>query len=486
MTILDLHYRQRLTTGAPSRALRALPSTALALDVMIILSVGAIAAVGRDRLSLFDQPTTVVNDLGVTAPLMLVAWLFAILAAGGYRRNVFGAGTDELKRIVNASLITAGALGVGCYLVQFSLLRGFFLLSFGLGIPALVTGRVLLRRALHGARRRGNLLQRVVIAGSRAHIDEIASVLRRERWLGYTIVGALTPAYDLSEETKSGIPVLGNADEATSVVQESGVDVIFFAGGALGSAGQMRQIVWDLETKDVQVVVAPSVTDICSDRIRVRPVGGLPLIHIEPPTAIDASRWGKRLFDIVGSVALLVAFAPLFVLATLRIKAHDRGPVLFRQTRIGRDGSEFSCLKLRTMVLDAEAKLAKLHEEVGYEGGLFKMEHDPRITRPGHWLRRFSFDELPQLINVLRGEMSLVGPRPPLPLEVAHYERDTHRRLRVRPGMTGLWQVSGRSDLSWSEAVRLDLYYVDNWSMLQDLSILSKTFGAVFGTRGAY
>jgi lipopolysaccharide/colanic/teichoic acid biosynthesis glycosyltransferase len=138
------------------------------------------------------------------------------------------------------------------------------------------------------------------------------------------------------------------------------------------------------------------------------------------------------------------------------------------------------------MVLNAEALLARLHAEQGYEGGLFKMANDPRVTKPGHWLRRFSLDELPQLVNVLRGEMSLVGPRPPLPLEVARYEVDTHRRLRVRPGMTGLWQVSGRSDLSWSEAVRLDLYYVDNWSMVQDLSILSKTFGAVFRSRGAY
>jgi exopolysaccharide biosynthesis polyprenyl glycosylphosphotransferase len=232
--------------------------------------------------------------------------------------------------------------------------------------------------------------------------------------------------------------------------------------------------------------VAPSVTDVAGDRIRVRPVGGLPLMHIEPPTAIEASRWGKRLFDVAGSLCLLLAFAPVFLVATLRVRLHDGGPVLFRQNRIGRDGRTFSCLKFRSMVLDAEERLAALHAQQGYENGLFKMENDPRITKPGQWLRRFSLDELPQLVNVLRGDMSLVGPRPPLPLEVERYEEDTHRRLRVRPGMTGLWQVSGRSDLSWSEAVRLDLYYVANWSMLQDLSILSKTFGAVFGTRGAY
>lgn len=424
--------------------------------------------------------------MAIAGPLMLVGWIFALATFGGYRPNIFGAGTDEYRRVLNASLFAAGLVGVGCYLAKFTLSRGFFVLAFVLGVPALVLGRYLLRRALHSARRRGNLMQRVLIAGTGSHIDEIASVLRREPWLGYRVVGALTPATDLSEETRTGIPVVGNADEATSVAQSTQADVIFFAGGALGSAAQMRQIVWELEHHSIQVVVAPSVTDISSDRVRVRPVGGLPLMHIDPPTALDASRWGKRLFDLIGSLGLLVAFAPLFVFAAVWIKIHDGGPILFRQTRIGRDGHEFSCLKFRSMVPDAEARLAKLHAEQGYTDGLFKMEDDPRITGPGQWLRRYSLDELPQLLNVLRGEMSLVGPRPPLPLEVSRYEGDAHRRLRVRPGITGLWQVSGRADLSWSEAIRLDLYYVDNWSMLQDVSILARTAGAVFSSRGAY
>jgi exopolysaccharide biosynthesis polyprenyl glycosylphosphotransferase len=485
MTLLSTG-RQRLSIVAPSRALRVLPLTALVVDVVIMVGVGTVAGLGRERLDVFETSASVVDSLGLAAPLILLGWMFAIFAVGGYRPNLFGAGTDEYKRVVNASLLTAGLVGIGCYMARFALSRGFFVLAFGLGIPALVLGRFLLRRAIHSARRHGALLQRVLIAGSLAHVDEIASVLRREPWLGYHVIGALTPEYDLSDETASGIPVLGNADEATSLVEASGADVIFFAGGALGSAGQMRKIVWDLEHHDVQVVVAPSVTEISSDRIRVRPVGGLPLMHIDPPTAIDASRWGKRLFDIVGSLSLLLAFAPLFLLATIQIKWHDRGPVLFRQTRSGRDGHAFSCLKFRTMVRDAESLLAELQVEQGYDGGLFKMENDPRITRPGRWLRRYSLDELPQLVNVLRGDMSLVGPRPPLPVEVASYDVDAQRRLRVRPGMTGLWQVSGRSDLSWSEAVRLDLYYVDNWSMLQDVSILAKTVGAVFGSRGAY
>jgi exopolysaccharide biosynthesis polyprenyl glycosylphosphotransferase len=301
------------------------------------------------------------------------------------------------------------------------------------------------------------------------------------------VVGAITPtAYDAAE-TSAGVPVIGHADDLSSFpAHVEGADVLFFAGGGHFSAGDLRQIQWELERHDVSLVVAPSLTDVSSERVRIRPVGGLPLMHLDAPRWGHAGRWAKRTFDIAGSSALIFATAPVFIWASVWIKISDRGPVLFRQTRTGREGEEFSCLKFRTMVVDAEARLKELQEQTGYAGGLFKMKDDPRITSPGRVLRRFSLDELPQLFNVLRGDMSLVGPRPPLPAEVQQYDGDTRRRLHVRPGMTGLWQVSGRSDLSWEEAVRLDLYYVDNWSMLQDLSILGRTFGAVLGSKGAY
>ncbi|GAW48475.1 Exopolysaccharide biosynthesis polyprenyl glycos ylphosphotransferase [Nocardioides sp. PD653] len=484
MTLLSV--RRNELTGAPSRALRYLPTSALLLDLAIVATVGLLAITGRRRLPIFENAADVSSNLTVAGPLVVLGWILVIAFMGGYRNDVFGAGTDEYKRVLNASLVTAGLLGVSCYLAKFSLSRGFFLLLFAVGVPSLILGRYSLRRTVHEARRQGKLQYRVAIAGLPSHVDEIAAVLRRESWLGYHVVGALTPAHDLNEVTGSGIPVIGSCEEATSVVKTSDLDIIFFAGGALSSANQLRKIAWDLEQQDVQVVVAPSVTDVSGERVRVRPVGGLPLIHIDPPRATDAARWGKRLFDVVSSTLLLIAFAPLFAIAAARIKVADGGPIFFPQTRIGRNGGEFRCLKFRSMVVDAEARLAALQVAEGYEGGLFKMKDDPRITKPGRWLRRYSLDELPQLWNVLRGEMSLVGPRPPLPLEVATYHTDTRRRLRVRPGMTGLWQVSGRSDLSWSEAIRLDLYYVDNWSMLQDLNILTKTVGAVFSRRGAY
>ncbi|MCD4533767.1 sugar transferase [Nocardioides sp. cx-169] len=467
-----------------SRALRYLPATAFLVDALVIIASAMLGALGRDVL--FATDTDIAGHLGIVGPLIVLGWIGTIVLAGGYTKSVFDAGTDEYKRVVQSSFMTAGLVGVACYFARFPLSRGFFLLTFVIGIPALVLGRVLLRRFVHAARRRGSLLHRVLIAGSPGHIDEIAHVLRRETWLGYQVIGALTPAHYLEEETRGGVPVLGNSDDATSAVLEHEADIVFFAGGALSSATQMRRIAWDLEHQDVQVVVAPSVTDVSAERVRIRPVGGLPLMHIDPPKATDAARWGKRLFDIVGSASLVLLLSPVFLLAAVSIKMHDRGPVLFRQTRVSRHGGEFPCLKFRSMVTDAEALLQQLHAEVGHHEVLFKMREDPRITRPGRWLRRFSIDELPQLFNVLRGEMSLVGPRPPLPSEVARYRGDVNRRMHVRPGLTGLWQVSGRSDLSWDETVRLDLYYVDNWSMLQDLSILAKTVGAVFGSRGAY
>ena len=288
------------------------------------------------------------------------------------------------------------------------------------------------------------------------------------------------------EATPGGVPVIGDSGGLAGTAREVGADIIFLAGGAFDSPEDLRDVSWDLEDERVQIVVAPNVTDVSRERVRIRPVGGLPLIHLEKPRASKASRWGKRAFDIVGSTCLLIVFSPLLIASALAVVWHDRGPVLFRQSRIGRDGQRFQCWKLRTMVPDAEGLLESLHERHGYDGGLFKIRDDPRVTRPGRFLRRYSIDELPQLVNVLLGDMSLVGPRPPLEAEVAQYDRSMRRRLRVRPGMSGLWQVSGRSDLAWSEAIRLDLYYVENWSMLQDLVILARTFAAVVGRRGAY
>ncbi|MBJ7358869.1 sugar transferase [Nocardioides sp.] len=485
MTVLN-EVRERVGTASPSSTLRYVPLVALLTDIGLVAASVVLAVLGRKQLSLFTSAADISSHLTFVGPLLVLGWVVVVYLAGGYRADVFGAGTDEYKRVFNASIVTAGLLGVACYLAKFQLSRGFFLLAFAVGIPLLLLGRWASRQTLHRARRAGRLQQGVVIAGTAPHIDEIANVLRRESWLGYRIIGAITPVHDDREETPAGIPVLGDTTDVTALVMKTEADVIFFAGGSIGTGAAMRQAVWDLEQHRVQVVVAPSVTDISNQRIKVRPVGGLPLMHVDPPTWSHASRLGKRVFDVVGSLSLLVLLSPVFVAVAAVIRLHDGGPVLFKHNRVGRHGGSFECLKFRTMCTDAEDRIKALQVEHGQQALLFKLKDDPRITRPGRTLRRFSIDELPQLLNVLLGDMSLVGPRPQVPAEVELYDSAMSRRLHVRPGVTGLWQVSGRSDLSAEEAVRLDLYYVDNWSMLQDLSILAKTLRAVVSRQGAY
>ncbi|GAB2779934.1 sugar transferase [Nocardioides salsibiostraticola] len=483
MTILE-ELRARSDTRTPSRALRYLPATAFLVDLIIIVTCVSAAVIGRSRWQIFEVDTRVDEFVGIFAIVTVLLWMAINLGFGAYATSVFVAGPDEYKRITRATLFTFGFLGVACFLAKFPLARGFYVLAFAFGLPAIVLGRLLLRRTVHRAHRRGHLLSRVLIAGSATHIDEIAGVLRRESWLGYDLLGALTPAGS-EPTTHGGVPVIGTTDEILCQVEALKPDIVFFAGGAVKTSEDLRRLAYELAKADVQLVVAPSVTDVSSDRVRIRPVGGLPLIHVDPPRASGISQVAKRLFDIVGSFLAIVVFSPILLGIALWVRRDD-GPALFRQTRVGKGGGEFACLKFRSMVTNAEELLADLHAAAGYERGLFKMHDDPRITGAGRFLRKYSLDELPQLFNVLRGEMSLVGPRPPLPAEVAQYEKHVERRLDVRPGLTGLWQVSGRSDLTWEEAVRLDLYYVDNWSMLQDLNIIAKTVRVVLTSDGAY
>jgi exopolysaccharide biosynthesis polyprenyl glycosylphosphotransferase len=268
--------------------------------------------------------------------------------------------------------------------------------------------------------------------------------------------------------------------------EKVGADTVLVTRGAYSSSDDLRSIAWDLEGSDIDLVVVPSLTDVAGPRIHMRPVAGLPLLHLEGPQADEAGGLTKRAFDFFGAMCALLVLSPVFLAVAALIKLDDGGPVFYRQSRIGLNGKAFPCLKFRSMSMGAEKRKADLRAEANHDGALWKMQGDPRVTRVGSFLRRFSVDELPQLVNVLRGEMSLVGPRPQQAWEVETYTKAMRRRLLVRPGMTGLWQVSGRSSLPWSEAVRLDLYYVDNWSMVGDLLIIAKTVRAVLFSEGAY
>ena len=252
------------------------------------------------------------------------------------------------------------------------------------------------------------------------------------------------------------------------------------------SGVRLRDLAWQLEKSDTDLCVAPALLDVAGPRTTIRPVVGLPLLHVDHPEFTGLRHLIKSAFDHLAAAAALVFSSPLFLVISLAIRLTDGGPALFRQERVGKDGRPFMLFKFRTMVVDAERQKSQLSELNETDGVLFKIRCDPRVTHIGAKLRRWSLDELPQLINVLIGDMSLVGPRPALPEEAALYGDHVRRRLAVKPGITGLWQVKGRSDLSWKEGVRLDLRYVENWSFMLDLQILWKTGWAVFQGNGAY
>lgn len=473
-----LHIPRRVTHRSRSVA----PWLLVLTDAVTVLLATLAALAFRNMVPGFTE-RTVQYSLSTLWPLAVVIWLACLGASGAYSDKNLGAGTDEYARTMQSSLLAAAFIGICCYLTRFDLSRGFYILLFLIGTPMLVLTRWMVRRVIHILRRRNWLTRRVVLAGNPQNIQEILSVTRRETWLGYYVVGALLPAG--ADRAELDIPVLGTVDDAIDVVDQRDIDIVIFADGAFPSSRGFRRMAWALESHHAQMVVAPALTDIASQRIQVRPVAGMPLVLVEPPTTQQAGRWMKRTFDIVLASLILLLISPIMLATALAIWFDDHGPVIFKQVRVGKNGETFECLKFRSMVTNAEEILKNLNNE-GPNAVMFKMENDPRITKVGHFIRRFSIDELPQLWNVVRGDMSLIGPRPALPKEVALYAPHVNRRLEVRPGLTGLWQVSGRSNLSWDDTVRLDLYYVDNWSMTQDLSILAQTVKAVLASDGAY
>ena len=413
-----------------------------------------------------------------------VLWLVVIGMFGRYAPSQVRTSAAEYKQAVIASLTAAGVISILGYLSNYEyprMLLGVWMLT---GVVVLSLSRLIRRFAMYRLHRRNKFVTPVLIAGSPSHADEIAKVFNREKWVGYQVKGVITD--DQVASTPAGIPVLGSLAKLPTLVKSNAAPAVVFAEGSFDSPSNFRRLAWELEQSKVQMILAPTLADVSADRLDFRPVAGLPLVNVARPTAAKSLRWVKRSIDVIGSAFFLLMTSHILLAAMLAVKLEDGGPIFFKQRRVGLNGEEFDCLKLRSMCVDAEARLAELQAKNEGTGYLFKMKDDPRITRTGKIIRRFSVDELPQLWNVFRGDMSLVGPRPALPKEVALYDFDTRRRLRVRPGLTGLWQVSGRSRLSAEDSQRLDLYYVDNWSLGQDFSILLRTAKAVVGSDGAY
>ena len=483
--------RQRLTPAPAERQAGRPPATSpswLVPAAAVTLDVACAAlSLAMAGLVLPGAPWSGPLTSLLVIAVLTTAWVLVVAICRGYDAIGLRTGTEGYRRLVKATVATAALTGFACYVLAVELNRVFLVLALGAGLLMMVLGRVSLRSVIVRLGRSGMLVQRVLMIGDESHVDEFCAVLSRHESLGFSVVGALTPRGEAGQETKGGVRILGEAAEAGHLAAVAGADLLLFAGGGVSSSAELRRVTWDLQDHPVRIAVAPSVTDVAPERIRMRPVGGVPLLDVEKPRAAAASKKAKRLFDIVGSLVILTLTAPLFAFVAWRIHRYDGSPVFFRHERIGRTGVPFGCWKFRTMGVDADRLLAELLEERGVDGAIFaKLKDDPRITPPGRWLRRLSLDELPQLFNVLLGHMSLVGPRPQVAAEVAEYDDIMARRLHVKPGMTGLWQVSGRSDLPLDDAIRLDTYYVENWSMLRDLTILFRTPLAVLGARGAY
>ncbi|MDQ0000840.1 sugar transferase [Pseudarthrobacter sulfonivorans] len=420
-----------------------------------------------------------------------VAWWVMLGAWSTRQSRILGAGPDEYKRVVAASLWLFGVLAIYSYVARIDTARGYVGIALPVGLIGLLMARWLFRQHLNVDRQKGGSMSRLLLLGGPGAIAHLAASLERSKEAGYLPVAAYSPGghESFTVEKESGLAVLGHSPEAAAILEaivSCEADAVAVSAGVQLHPQTLRHLGWELAARNIGLIMAPALTDIAGPRIHTQQVAGLPLIHVTTPTLEAGQRVAKRLFDVVISGLLIVIASPIMLIVAAIVRLDSPGPVLFRQDRVGIEGAHFKMLKFRSMVVDAEQRLDGLTKLNEANGLLFKMKDDPRITRVGRSLRKFSLDELPQLFNIFGGSMSLVGPRPPLPREVEAYEHDVRRRLLVKPGLTGLWQVSGRSNLSWQDSVRLDLYYVENWSLAGDVIILLRTFRAVFHSTGAY
>ena len=421
----------------------------------------------------------------VVAAALPALWMIAVRVAGGYEMRFLGAGSDEFRRVLNAAVILTSALILVSYSVNTELSRAYLAISMSVVVTLDMLARFALRKRLHKVRNRGQCMSTVVAAGHAPAVERLISELRREPHHGLEVVAACLAGQSTATEV-AGVPVVGDLSATADVVRNLGAGTVAVLSCPEMDGVKLRTLAWELEKTGTDLYVAPALLDVAGPRTTIRPTAGLTLLHVDHPQLSGPGQVLKDLFDRSVAVLVLLALSPPMLAIAAAIWLSDKGPVLFTQIRVGKDGRTFKIYKFRTMVVDAEARLAELRQKNEFDGVLFKIRRDPRVTAVGTYLRKWSLDELPQLFNVLLGEMSLVGPRPALPDEAARYAEHVRRRLVVKPGLTGLWQVSGRSDLSWDESVRLDLRYVENWSLALDLQILWKTVGVVCRRSGAY
>ncbi len=461
----------------------------LTFDLLAAIAAAAVAFICRFG---FGGSATDFSGHAGLAIIFPVGWLAAVALNRGYDPSVFGTGPEEFRRVSRAFLLLITAIAITSYALKAELARGFVFVAMPLVLVLTLAERYAIRKGLHRRRTRGQSMASMLVVGHPIRVLDLAIALRRDSFTGMTVVGACVPSGVHEEAAEEqlrlmGIPVLGEIDDIQGIVRSTGTDVVAVTSSAEIAADKLRWIAWQLEGTNAELAVSPGLVDVAGTRINVRLAAGLPLVYVEAPRFSGPRRLLKGGFDRTVAAMALVLLSPLLLIVAAMVRFGSSGPAFFRQTRVGKNGQTFTMFKFRSMYTDAEARLAELHEHnANADGPLFKMRDDPRVTKIGRVLRRYSVDELPQLLNVLNGSMSLVGPRPALPREVDQSGADARRRLLVKPGLTGLWQVSGRSDLSWEDSVRLDLRYVENWSLAMDMMLLWKTARAVLGADGAY
>ncbi|KQY74313.1 sugar transferase [Microbacterium sp. Root1433D1] len=446
---------------------------------------------------LFAMGLTAAVELatGVSVPEVLrngipLAALWYLMLSALHTRDaaLFRASATEYRGVAHATGLAFGIIAIVAVLLAWKSMQLTLLLGLPVGVLTLLVTRWLWRHWLQKQRAQGRFASRTLVVGNRDDVEYVVRTLHPIGASGYQVVGATLldgNARDIViDDTR--FPVLGNVNSVSSVAAEVGADTIIVASRPEGEPEFVKQLSWQLEGTAAELVLSSRLTDVAGPRISFAPVEGLPLIQVQIPTYEGGQHLLKRALDVAVATLALIPIGLLAPVLALLIKMDSPGPVFFFQERVGRDGRRFKMVKFRSMKTDAEKQLAMLKEQNEGAGLLFKMKDDPRVTRVGKVLRKLSLDELPQFWNVLIGDMSVVGPRPPLPSEVTAYDGTVFRRLYIKPGITGLWQVSGRSDLSWDESVRLDLRYVENWSVMNDLQIMWRTAKVMVQPSGAY
>lgn len=445
--------------------------------VALSLVAGSAHSVARDRLAQ-------VVLLTVAAALV---WLCLLVATQAYDLRLLCAGQFGSRRVAGAGVyLFAGAATISAFAQDPIATRT--LLAFATLVTALsLCSRGLVRGHLRRARRSGRCLRRALVVGHEDQLSRLNEVADDLSDGGLSIVAACVPSarrryIRLGED----VLVAGDFNDIAGTARRLSADVVAVAPSPEMTTARLRLLRRDLEASQIDLTLLASLAPVLAGALR-ESCSGVQMLHLDPTMPRGARPAIKWVLDrVLAAMALLVLW-PFFLAIGIAVRATSPGPAMFHQTRVGRDGRTFTMLKFRTMVQNAEELLPELSEFNDHTAGaLFKMRHDPRTTRVGGWLRRYSLDELPQLVNVLKGDMSLVGPRPPLPSEVAVYEDVERLRLQCRPGLTGLWQVSGRSDLSWERSVQLDLRYVETWSLGRDFAIMWRTFASVWRGTGAY